>query len=243
MCELKRRDLLLGASAMLLYGCGGAEKYNQGKDYYPVANLGNIFHWGKNSKIKINSNSSSITTKVKDSIPYGEYTSGDSSSEIAAFDAGVNQWASTLKEINVSIEFTNDDNDTDVKVGWISDSDMFKEAGSSNVLGLASPYKYILMKKNLGPSLVQSTAVHEFGHMLGIWSHSFDPKDIMYPYATSITDLSQRDKKTLTEFLYSLSPTLNLKTDSLPPRKSTSGLILPYTETLFTVNGCIISKI
>ena len=49
MCELKRRDLLLGASAMLLYGCGDAEKYNQGKDYYPVANLGNIFHWGKNS--------------------------------------------------------------------------------------------------------------------------------------------------------------------------------------------------
>ncbi len=48
MCELKRRDLLLGASAMLLYGCGDAEKYNQGKDYYPVANSsGLILHWGK----------------------------------------------------------------------------------------------------------------------------------------------------------------------------------------------------
>ena len=55
MCELKRRDLLLGASAMLLYGCGDAEKYNQGKDYYPVAtSSGLILHWGKNSTITIN---------------------------------------------------------------------------------------------------------------------------------------------------------------------------------------------
>ena len=120
---------------------------------------------------------------------------------------------------------------------------MSNETGSSNVLGLASPYKYILMKKNLGSSLVQSTAVHEFGHMLGIWSHSFDPKDIMYPYATSITDLSQRDKKTLTEFLYNLTPTLNLKTDSLSQKESDSGLVIPYTETLFTENGCIIRTI
>ena len=242
MCELKRRDLLLGASAMLLYGCGDAEKYNQGKDYYPVANLGNIFHWGKNSTIKVDTNSS-VTSKKNnnDYKTYNVYSSGTSASEIAAFEAGLNQWVNTLKTINITIEFTS--SNPDVKVGWISDSQMSNETGSSNVLGLASPYKYILMKKNLEASLVQSTAVHEFGHMLGIWSHSFDPKDIMYPYATSITDLSQRDKKTLTEFLYNLTPTLNLKTDSLSQKESDSGLIIPYTETLYTENGCIISTI
>ena len=34
----------------------------------------------------------------------------------------------------------------DVKVGWISDSEMFNETGSSNVLGLESTYKYILKR-------------------------------------------------------------------------------------------------
>ena len=36
MCELKRRDLLLGLSGILLYGCADSEKYSEGKDYYPV---------------------------------------------------------------------------------------------------------------------------------------------------------------------------------------------------------------
>ena len=126
MCELKRRDLLLGASAMLLYGCGDAEKYNQGKDYYPVANLGNIFHWGKNSTIKVDTNSS-VTSKKNNS--YNAYNTGDWISEIAAFEAGLNQWVNTLKTINITSEVTS--SNPDVKVGWISDSQKYNETGSS----------------------------------------------------------------------------------------------------------------
>ena len=91
MCELKRRDLLLGASAMLLYGCGDAEKYNQGKDYYPVANSsGLILHWGQNNSITIDS----------------DFYGNPSSSLVNIFETGLNQWSSTLSQIGVTLNYS-----------------------------------------------------------------------------------------------------------------------------------------
>ena len=128
MCELKRRDLLLGASAMLLYGCGDAEKYNQAKDTYPVSSTEIILHWGKNNKI------------ILDSDFYGN----PSISHVNQFEAGVNQWSSTLKEIGVDLSFSGT---ADVRVHWYSASEMLSQTGSLGVLGYASSSKTFISAK------------------------------------------------------------------------------------------------
>ena len=224
MCELKRRDLLLGASAMLLYGCGDAEKYNQGKDFYPVADsYGRIVHWGKNSTINIDTNANG----------------GGNNTVINYLKAGFNQWVNTLNKVGISINYVN--GSADVKVSWLSSNDMQSQTGSSGVLGFAQQTKNIYMRtdlENYGSGTTQSTAVHEFGHMLGIWTHSFDVKDIMYPYSTSVTELSDRDKKTLTDLLYTLTPSINLKNEPLPIFHSETGNSVPYMTTYYTTKGC-----
>ena len=63
----------------------------------------------------------------------------------------------------------------DVKVNWLTASQMVELTDNSNVLGAASTNKNIYMRTDLTDSMLLSVAVHEFGHMLGIWSHSFDP--------------------------------------------------------------------
>ena len=224
MCELKRRDLLLGTSAMLLYGCGDVEKYNQGKDYYPVADSsGLILHWGKNNTITIDTN---------DSTGASPPTNG-----VNILKEGFNQWASTLSQIGVTINYST--TNPDVKVRWVN------SFSNPNVLGTASTDKYINMRNDLdssyGSGTTKSTAVHEFGHMLGIWTHSFDSKDIMYPYATSITELSGRDKKTVTDFLYAMSPTYDLHDLSGPLIHPETGIEIPHIQTFYTTSGCIVS--
>lgn len=52
------------------------------------------------------------------------------------------------------------------------------------------------------PAHLQSIALHEIGHMLGINGHSNDPRDVMYPASTFLEDdppqhLTQRDVDTL----------------------------------------------
>ena len=225
MCELKRRDLLLGASAMLLYGCGDAEKYNQGKDYYPVANSsGLILHWGKNNTITIDTN---------DSTGASPPTNG-----VNILKEGFNQWASTLSQIGVTINYST--TNPDVKVRWVNS---FPD--NPNVLGTASPNKIINMRNDLdssyGSGTTKSTAVHEFGHMLGIWTHSFNSKDIMYPYATSVTELSERDKKSLSEFLYSMTPDYDMHDLSGPSLiHPETGIEIPHFHTSYTTSGCFV---
>ena len=225
MCELKRRDLLLGASAMLLYGCGDAEKYNQGKDYYPVANSsGLILHWGKNNTITIDTNPTSS--------PASPPTNGEN-----ILKEGFNQWASTLNQIGVTINYST--TNPDVKVHWVN------SFSNPNVLGTASPDKIIKMRNDLdssyGSGTTKSTAVHEFGHMLGIWTHSFNSKDIMYPYATSVTELSERDKKTLSDYLYSMTPDYDMHDLSgsslIHPE---TGIKIPHFHTSYTTSGCFV---
>ena len=225
MCELKRRDLLLGASAMLLYGCGDAEKYNHGKDYYPVANSsGLILHWGKNNTITIDTNPNSSP----DSPP----TNGEN-----ILKEGFNQWASTLNKIGVTINYST--TNPDVKVHWLN------SFSNPNVLGKAWPNKIIEMRNDLdssyGSGTTKSTAVHEFGHMLGIWTHSFNSKDIMYPYATSVTELSERDKKTLSDYLYSMTPDYDMHDLSGPSLiHPETGIEIPHFHTSYTTNGCFV---
>ncbi len=52
---------------------------------------------------------------------------------------------------------------------------------------------------------LRATAIHEFGHALGMWGHSDDRDDIMYPVVSGQTEISPRDLLTLTK-LYSTTP-------------------------------------
>ena len=56
----------------------------------------------------------------------------------------------------------------------------------------------IEIKPGLGEASLIATARHELGHALGIWGHSDNPLDSLYPSQTLDTlPLSQRDLKTL----------------------------------------------
>ena len=229
MCQLHRRDFLLGLSGLLLYGCADSGEYADGKDYYPVAaNVsGTILHWGKNNSIKVNTDSTNNVGQA---------------SYISAFKSGLSQWDDTLSELGISIQYVS--SNADVNVKWVAGSTV-----SSGVLGYASSDKNITMtntnnvtSENHTDSEVQFIAVHEFGHMLGIWSHSFDSNDIMYPFAVGPTTLSTRDKKTLSDFLYGLTPTYDMHDLSGPLVDPKTGKIHPHVYTYFTTNGCVIES-
>ena len=235
MCEINRRQLILSTSALLLYGCGDSEKYNESKDYYPVTqwSKGYIFHWGKNNKIKINSNSNSASFN------------SNQSHYINSFKSGVAKWDSTLSSLGISIEYVS--SGADVNVKWLAGSSF-----STGVLGYASTDKNISMSLNnnsvdssssyyyYSDNTLQLLACHEFGHMLGVWSHSYDVNDVMYPYLEG-SDLSNRDKKTVSDFLYNLTPTQDMHDRTGPLIDPKSGKHIPDAYTYLTTSGCKIT--
>ena len=223
MCPLTRRNLLVGGSGLLLFGCGDSESYTTAKDYYPVTNR-YIFHWGKNGSIVIDKDATNAT-----------YSLGGSTNELSWFETGVNDWVNTLNEIGVSVSFST--SSPDVKVYWLNSSQMLAKAGSSYVLGQATTEKEIYMLKGQDQTTTTAVATHEFGHMLGIWSHSFDSNDLMYPYLNS-TSLSNRDKRTLVDFLYELSPDFDLHDVAGPLVHSSTGVSIPHYVSSLTTNGC-----
>jgi hypothetical protein len=223
MCPLTRRNLLVGGSGLLLFGCGDSESYTAAKDYYPVTNR-YIFHWGKNGSIVIDKDATNAT-----------YSLGGSTNELSWFETGVNDWVNTLNEIGVSVSFST--SSPDVKVYWLNSSQMLAKAGSPYVLGQATTEKEIYMLKGQDQTTTTAVATHEFGHMLGIWSHSFDSNDLMYPYLNS-TSLSNRDKRTLVDFLYELSPDFDLHDVAGPLVHSSTGVSIPHYVSSLTTNGC-----
>ena len=222
MCPLTRRNLLIGGSGLFLFGCGDSESYTAAKDYYPVTSR-YIFHWGKKSSIKIEKNATNAA-----------YSLGGSVNELSWFETGVNAWANTLNEIGISVSFTGS---PDVKVYWLNSTQMLAKAGSPYVLGQATTEKEIYMLKGQDQTTTTAVATHEFGHMLGIWSHSFDSNDLMYPYLNA-TSLSNRDKRTLVDFLYELSPDFDLHDVAGPLVHSLTGVSIPHYVSSLTTNGC-----
>ena len=57
MCKLTRRQLFLGGSGLILFGCGDSTTVEQAKDYYPVSQkvggIDYVLHWGKNNTITL----------------------------------------------------------------------------------------------------------------------------------------------------------------------------------------------
>ena len=230
MFDFKLFFLLLSITGIFFWGCADSNTYNDGKDYYPVAasNAGIVYHWGKNNSIKVNTNSEGITFL------------DNQSDYVASFKSGLAQWNDTLSTIGITLEYVS--SEADVNVKWVDGKTV-----PTGVLGYASTDKNITMTLTNNytgdyhsNSDITFIAVHEFGHMLGIWSHSFDPNDIMYPLKTGPSTLSNRDKKTLSDFLYNLTPTQDMHDKSGPFIETKTGVKFAELTTYFTNNGCLI---
>ena len=234
MLSINLRTLLIVFLSFILNSCGDSSVFDNSKDYYPVSQWddGTIYHWGKNNIIKIHINSDNT-----------DLTSIEESNYITSFKAGITEWEETLSSIGIKIEYVT--SNADVNIKWVSGSTLAK-----GVMGYASTNKIITMSRtnNLYESdsyhsdtTIKKIAIHEFGHMLGIWTHSFDSNDIMYPYITGNTaKLSNRDKKTVTDFLYSLTPNKDMHDLSGPAISRDLSTQVNQATTYFTSNGCFI---
>ena len=124
-----------------------------------------------------------------------------------------------------------------MKVYWLNSSQMLAKAGNPDVLGQATTEKEIYMLKGQDQTTTTAVATHEFGHMLGIWSHSFDSNDLMYPYLNS-PSLCNRDKRTLVDFFYLFCEDFDLHDVAGPLVHSLTGASIPHYVSSLTTNGC-----
>ena len=121
MCKLTRRQLFLGGSGLILFGCGDSTTVEQAKDYYPVSQkdggIDYVLHWGKNNTIVIDTNASG----------------SPGASQPGVFQSGADEWTSTLQEVGVNLSYSN--SSPDVKVNWLTGAEMLAETG---ILGFAA---------------------------------------------------------------------------------------------------------
>jgi hypothetical protein len=208
--------MLLGLSAMLLGACGdegvplliSSDETSEADDYMPFTTQGFLLHWQAGDTIVFED-------------PGCGVLAGCDAGDDAAFQQGILDWQEVLNSLGMAVSFITSGGN-DVKVLWDDGTGV-----STGVLGFAAinttqdPSRRMVITtrsnangfSNNSASLIRTIAVHEFGHMLGIWSHSWDSADIMYPFATGLTTLSNRDKATMV-YLYGFTPDLNLS--SLP---------------------------
>ncbi len=150
-------------------------------DYYSVGS--SIYRWPSGKRITILLPADSDVT-----------TTGYSSAHRVAFLKGLTDWDTTLVGAGISYEVVTSGT-ADIIVSWSA------ILGDGSILGYASSNGYIKMATNvssgaISTDTVYTTANHEFGHALGLWSHSYDTADVMYPYEMGVT-ISGRDKANL----------------------------------------------
>lgn len=120
----------------------------------------------------------------------------------------MDEWVHGAGKNLISYDIVDKPDDADIRVYFVNE--ILKKTGKGYITGLATPHtrgnilKHYEIKFVPNESLY-TTALHEFGHALGIRGHSSDKSDIMYASVNNVQGLSQRDKNTLA-LLYTLYP-------------------------------------
>lgn len=215
--------ILLAAVVLLLAACGDSplpglsddRTHSQAHDYYPFTTEGYVIHWTRGSSILVE-------------IPSCAVALGCISPQMeAAVQDGISAWNPIHDMLGLTVTFSATPVPNDVVVIW---DDGFGSSGypiAPGVIGFAAileqpanPSRIIVMTTRCnvcGPPTPHSdlnirlTAAHEWGHMLGIWNHSYDPADLMYPYLIANRIITNRDVQTLRK-AYTLDPALDLST-------------------------------
>ena len=173
-------------------------------DYYPYSAFGNLYSWN---------GSKTITVYLPDDnlVSVNSY---QASYRVKVVEA-ISRWNQVLSQQGISITLDGTATSSDIQVNWV---EFFPQ--NQNILGFATfdttltpatqlSLSLTISGQRISDSAVFAIAVHEFGHALGIWSHSFSASDLMYPYITSVRNLSNRDIKTF-ENLYSHTPDVKM---------------------------------
>ena len=208
--KIRSRKLSFAAFlfAFLFASCGELplveeNEEKKAKDIYPFTSSGFVLTWKGQSEILV----------------YIPNTAG------AGFDPDVhfneardafNVWKGILAKQGVNLTLTTVDGANDVEIAWFrTDSNLL---GRASVNPGSNPSRRVDLAYGtttgvFDPSVVYRIALHEFGHMFGLWSHSFSKDDVMYPSLLDLPGLSERDLETF-DYAYGLTPDLNL--GSLP---------------------------
>lgn len=211
---------------LILAGCGpdglppirNQTQSSQARDYFPFAPKGVVLRWAFGTDITIE-------------IPDCDAPTGCDEGFEAAIEEGIRHWNFLHQEQNLNLTFvyqSGSSGQDDVSVIWDdgSGSSGFSQAVGVGGLSWVRPNEdpsrlMVMVTRCMGcadqrPRSVESirgTATHEWGHLLGLYSHSFDPVDLMYA-SRRVGNLSRRDKATV-RYLYTLAPDLDLS--SLAP--------------------------
>ncbi len=128
---------------------------------------------------------------------------------VEAAKSALSAWESALSGL-ISFTYINDPSAADVKIVFAgiakkTDNQLLGFTQHNSANGYINKVQVTLYTigpnyKNLPDASVYNVALHEFGHMLGIWGHSDDKTDIMFassdPNNQNRISLSEKDKNT-----------------------------------------------
>ncbi|MEC7540859.1 MAG: hypothetical protein VX759_07765, partial [SAR324 cluster bacterium] len=70
-----------------------------------------------------------------------------------------------------------------------------------------------------------------------------DSNDVMYPLDTGQSELSNRDKATLKDFLYQMTPDIDMHQMAGPSQSILNKIKHEPISTFYTITGCVIHEI
>ncbi len=125
-------------------------------------------------------------------------TAGDYHGEYAsAVMTGINAWSSVMRDCQIKYVYTNDPTRADILVVWCEEEGrgavgrtFYPWVGIANARCIIHiETKYVKsMANHYAMREITHTAMHEFGHALGLSNHSMNSADIMFDHGTWVDE-------------------------------------------------------